>query len=101
MTTAIEIAKDNGYSTATWEAFTADTALPKGLLERASATKAECEERGETVTHVLYDTDHHDGGWLILGDDLEEMCWTLADGPLEEDDRWSEIERPDASAPSL
>jgi hypothetical protein len=100
MTTAVEIATSHGYSVETWETFIAEKNLPEGLLNRAVQTKAECEARNETVTHVLYDLNDNDEGFMILGDNPEEMCWELCDGLLEEDDRWDEVERPSrANAP--
>lgn len=94
MTTAVEIAKSHDYSVESWETFIAEPKLPEGLLDRAIQTKAECEARGETVTLVLYDLNDDDQGFMILGDDAEQMCWELCDGPLEGDERWDEIERP-------
>ncbi len=91
MVTAVEIATSHAYSIGPWDTFFADPDLPKGLLDRAIRTKSECEERGEIVTHVLYDKNDDEDGFLILGNDPEEMCKELADGPLECDDRWGEL----------
>lgn len=94
MTTAVEIATSNEYSVETWDAFVADPDLPEGLLDRAIKIKAECEARGEPVTHVLFDKNDDDEGFLILGDDPEDMCFELCDGRLEDDERWSGLVRP-------
>lgn len=98
MTTAVEIATSHEYSVETWATFRADPDLPEGLLDRAIRTKAECQARGETVTHVLYDKNDNDEGFLILGDDPESMCWELCDGRLEEDERWADVARTTAGA---
>jgi hypothetical protein len=94
MTTALEIATDHGYSVDTWENFSNHSSLPEGLLERALGTKAKCEARGETVSHVLFDLDDDDEGFLILGNDPEDMCFELCDGKLEDDERWQGLVRP-------
>jgi hypothetical protein len=64
------------------------------MPDRAIQTKAECEARGEPVTHVLFDMSDDDQGFMILGDEPEEMCFELCDGPLEDDDRWTDFIRP-------
>lgn len=92
--TAVGIARSHGYSVETWETFVSDADLPEDLLARAQQIKAECEGRDEVVTHVLFDKNDNDEGFLILGNDPEEMCFELCDGPLENDERWSGLIRP-------
>lgn len=94
VTTALEIATSHEYSVETWEVFAADPELPEGLLDRAEKTKAASEARGEQVTHVLFDKSDDDEGFLILGNDPEDMCFELCDGRLEDDERWIGLTRP-------
>lgn len=77
MKTAVEVARQYGYSIEPWDVFVAEEALPEGLLARALSVKAELEASGEAVTHVLYDLDDDDQGFLILGTDTESMALEL------------------------
>lgn len=97
MTTALEVARKYGYSVETWDVFANEENLPAGLLERAHSVRGKLEADGEVITHVLYDLDDTDEGFLFLGNDPEAMSWELdfhgfkefADVPLPERQRSS------------
>lgn len=74
---AVNVARQYGYSVEPWDVFVAEEALPEGLLQRALSVREKIEADGEIITHVLYDLDDTNEGFLILGNDPELMSWEL------------------------
>ena len=79
---AIEFTKSYGYSIEDWDVFVNDKNLPEGLLDRALKTKSELEAEGVGVTCVLYDVEDNDQGFILLGNNAEELALNAIDGPL-------------------
>lgn len=79
---AIEFAKSYGYSIEGWDVFVNDKNLPEGLLDRALEIKSELEADGADITYVLYDVEDNDQGFILLGNNAEELALNAIDGPL-------------------
>lgn len=67
MPTAREILADNEYKVATRAEFEADTGKPAGLNERMARFGAGC-------SHVIYDPEGGDHGYMIWGCDPDAMA---------------------------
>lgn len=57
--------ESRGFRLVAWSEFVAATDRPNGLLERAENHKA---------GYVLYDPSADDEGWLLVGDDPDELA---------------------------
>lgn len=72
-----------GYSVGDWDTFIKDKRLPDGLLERAERVREELISAGEEATHVAYDTNDNDQGFMIIGGSEADVAWEFICGPLE------------------